>query len=302
MTPDKSQTRLDIRFVGWLGFTALALAMLNSTGVAVAQTENDAEPDKVNNPSPPTTPPANPGGTIGAPTTPSGPVLNPANGLPQGAPNVPHLSLNTPATTDQFYPLWNPFQGYSYGTWEFGPGISYNNSYYFYPPIAGVYRKIDPNLIIYPPQDLNDIPPAPLTAPELVFQGAYAEAIDLLNSELRSNPRDVERKRLLGLAHAAELDFATAADILLEVYASDPEIAVFPLDGKALFASPLELRDLVVGAVRVAQKTGTARGWLLVAILIQAEGRDDIAFKMLQRAGGLGLDPAIVTAWPDPAA
>lgn len=236
--------------------------------------------------------------TIGAPARSNGPDLNQQRWS---------IQTRQPQTGSASLPNPDPRLGFrsshfGHGGAHFGLGFHYSDSIYYYPPISGVYSRIDPNLVIHPPKDTSAEAPAPPTATELIFRRAYAEATETLERALREAPDDPERRRLLALARAGERDFADAADQIHQVYAADPDIAVYPLDGDALFDSPLELRRLVVGAVRHAQRSGTARAWLLVAVLMQAEGRDDVAFKMLGRADAQGLDASIVAAWPDPAA
>lgn len=193
-----------------------------------------------------------------------------------------------------------PVQPYGwYGGYpRYNLGVGYTSAIYFYPPIAGVFRQIDPNLVIYPPVDKDAIEVAPPTGPELLYEANYSEAAEVLAVEIEQSPTDMERKRLLAVANAGLKDYEAAAAIMLDVYESDPEIAVYPLDQDGLFESSLELRRLVVGSVRYAQRVGTARAWLLVAVLMQAEGREDVAAEMLNRAAAQGLDDDIVKAWP----
>ncbi len=178
----------------------------------------------------------------------------------------------------------------------FGTGLS--DSFYYYPPLAGVYSRIDPNLIIYPPTDRTQLPKVEPTATDLISTGHTQQAMDLLLDELITQPDDPERLRLLAVSMAGNGDFQAAGSIVLAVYQSDPLISVYPLDGSALFGSRRALRQIIVGAVKNVQKRESPQGWLLVAMLKQAQGRDDVAAKMIKRAQALGLDPSIVRAWP----
>jgi hypothetical protein len=177
-------------------------------------------------------------------------------------------------------------------------GTGYADSLYYYPPLAGVYSPIDPNLIIYPPTDRTQLPKVEPTATDLISTGQTQQAMDLLLDELITQPDDPERLRLLAVSMAGNGDFVPAANILLAVYQSDPLISVYPLDGSAVFGSRRALRQIIIGAVKDVQKRESPQGWLLVAMLKQAQGQDDVAAKMIQRAQALGLDPSIVRAWP----
>ena len=226
----------------------------------------------------------------------------------QGQKSPPDQSVSSPSpaqstiTEAQRWSLENqlPVQPYGwYGGYpRYNLGVGYTSAVYFYPPIAGVFRQIDPNLIIYPPVDKDAIEVAPPTGPELLYDAKYSEAAEVLAVEIAQSPNDTERKRLLAVANAGLRDYEAAAAVMLDVYESDPEIAVYPLDQDGLFESSLDLRRLVVGAVRYAQRVGTARAWLLVAVLMQAEGRENVAAEMLNRAAAQGLDDDIVKAWP----
>jgi hypothetical protein len=53
------------------------------------------------------------------------------------------------------------------------------------------------------------------------------------------------------------------------------------------------LRGSVGWAVRRAHDAPSANAWLLVAVLMQAEGRDGPALRMIDRATRMGLAPAV---------
>lgn len=297
------------------GFGAAAAIFLLYTPASGADSPRDSAPERRPDPPkhPDSAPRHKPGQrfTIGEPARSNGPDLNQERWSIQPSQDSDEASKSGEDRRRHAPALWNtrpphPPEHYLYWYWAetsfLGLGVGYNDAIYYYPPIAGIFSQIDPNLIIYPPSDLDDVPPTPPTPAELLFEGAYVEAAEALRAELESSPDDLERRRLLALALSGDRQFTEAADLILDVHASDPDIAVYPLDGDALFQSPLDLRRIVVGAVRHAQRTGTARSWLLVAVLMQAEGREGVAFDMIERAKEQGLDAAIVEAWPDPAA
>jgi hypothetical protein len=56
------------------------------------------------------------------------------------------------------------------------------------------------------------------------------------------------------------------------------------------------LRELVVKSVRYANRMNTGSAWLMVTILMQAEGRNDLALTNLAKAESVGLDAKLVAA------
>lgn len=194
----------------------------------------------------------------------------------------------------------NPIYGYVYGGYARSLGVSYNNSLY-YSPIAGVFDgRIDPNLIIYPPQDQNAIPEAPPTAEELIAETRYRDAEDLLRAELADAPGDAVLARLLAVALAGTGDFENASKQMSLAYQVAPTLSTYPFSEQDPSPGVSELRALSINAVRFARRTPSAEAWLLVAVLIQAQGRHDVSARMMDRAAALGLDRAVVNAWPDP--
>lgn len=70
---------------------------------------------------------------------------------------------------------------------------------------------------------------------------------------------------------------------LMEAYEADPSLTDRPVSGDTLFENH-DLRRLVRRAVRDAHRAGTYENWFLVAVLMQAEGRHQLAARMLERA------------------
>ena len=79
------------------------------------------------------------------------------------------------------------------------------------------------------------------------------------------------------------------------VYEQDPKLAWAPL-APDVVGPQRELRDLVVRVVEYGHKTNTASAWLTAAVLMQGEGREDPALKMIARADTVGLDAEVSKA------
>ncbi|HYE03008.1 MAG TPA: hypothetical protein VD963_07210, partial [Phycisphaerales bacterium] len=68
-----------------------------------------------------------------------------------------------------------------------------------------------------------------------------------------------------------------------------PSLAWTPVDPLALPGGAAGMRRRVESAVGHANRVKSASAWLTVATLMQSEGRDALAAKMLDRARAAGL-------------
>ena len=119
-------------------------------------------------------------------------------------------------------------------------------------------------------------------------------AIGAYGVHLEQHPEDWIAAREFGVALLAARRDADAVTVVSDVYARDPGIGLIPLN-PGLFGDehPRALRELVVRAVRHAHRVETGEAWLLVAVLMQSEGRTERALQMLERAIEFGLDPEV---------
>ncbi len=179
-----------------------------------------------------------------------------------------------------------------------GTGIYYSDALYYRGPVTGVYSPIDPNLVIYPPRDVTDLPPPPPTVGDLARGGRIAEAEAMILAEPgEGESLKPESVRLLAVLASIRGDFIQAAGLVEAAYTSAPTLAESAADIEGFFRGPGDFRRLLVRAVRHAQAADDAAGWLLVAAIMQADGRDRDALRMIERASALGLDAEIVDAW-----
>ena len=98
----------------------------------------------------------------------------------------------------------------------------------------------------------------------------------------------------LAVALLAEGRHDDAVAMFRLAYSSDPGLAATPVNLR-VGLSDARWRELVVSAVRHANRRGSPASWLAVGVLMQAEGRPDVALRMIDRASGLGLDDQIAT-------
>lgn len=117
--------------------------------------------------------------------------------------------------------------------------------------------------------------------------GDPEEAIALYRKALEEDPGDTRAVRALGVALLAANRPEDAAATIRYAYVTDPGLAREPLGAWISGDSPRKLRHLLTGMVRHAHSTGSASSWLVVAVLMQAEGRNREALGILDRAAGL---------------
>ncbi len=147
--------------------------------------------------------------------------------------------------------------------------------------------------------------PAPVASPPTILDQARAahaeaefeDAIRLYRAHLDAYPDDASTMRLLGSALVRAGRTADGIAIIHLAYTKSPALARTPLDldffGRRQAA---ELRRLVNTCVTVAHRDKTAQAWLAVVVFMQAEGRNEPARSMLDRARGIGLDDKVADA------
>ncbi|MCH8269641.1 MAG: tetratricopeptide repeat protein [Planctomycetes bacterium] len=194
----------------------------------------------------------------------------------------PHFSL---------FPFYYPYYGWLGSSYGYG---LYNS---YYGAIDGSYYQTVPSTFAYSaPQAQPPQPTMPLADDEQAAQklgaGHASDAIDLYRAFLRDNPDDAPAMRGLALALLADSRFKEGVAMMAMAYRTDPPLADEAIDTQ-LFESEKDLRGQVRRCVIHANRTGLASAWLTVAVLMQAEDRDERALKMLQRARDAGLDTVV---------
>lgn len=122
------------------------------------------------------------------------------------------------------------------------------------------------------------------------------DAIVALKVHLGQHPEDANAERLLALAQLSTGRTAEAAASAREAYKTDLKLASQPLSPLDLGYNDREFRDLVSRAVIQGNRDNSAASWLFVSVLMQAEGRTDVARNMLDRAQKAGLEPEVYNA------
>lgn len=176
---------------------------------------------------------------------------------------------------------------YGYGWW----GYSYRSRWYAAPQ-WGVWGPENRELEVQT-QPEPEPPTAYETARAWMEAGEAEAAVSWYQAHLDENPTDLEAMREYAAALLEADRFADAVAMMGYVYDLAPGQANRAMDPGLWGGSPLRLRRSVVSAVRFAQRSPSGNAWLLVAVLMQAEGRDGVALRMVDRASDEGLDSAV---------
>lgn len=121
-------------------------------------------------------------------------------------------------------------------------------------------------------------------------------AIELYEEHLAADPDDAVAMRSMGIALAAAGRLEDGFALVRLAYFRDPGLAKVAVDPGLLGSTPAGLRRLLVRCVQRAHRENTSSAWLMVAVLMQGEGRAEPGLRMLERADELGLEIEIVRA------
>ncbi len=137
--------------------------------------------------------------------------------------------------------------------------------------------------------------PTPLEkADAMLMYGDSKGAIDAYRRYLDAVPDDAPVMRSLAVALLDQKRFDEAVAVLAMAYEKQPRLARTPID-PALFGDAAGLRRRLNAAVTYANRVNSGSAWLLVAALMQCEGREDVALRIVERARAAGLaDPIAV--------
>ncbi|MEM9372688.1 MAG: hypothetical protein AAGA55_03510 [Planctomycetota bacterium] len=148
-----------------------------------------------------------------------------------------------------------------------------------------------------PNQELEGGPaePEPLTPIESARAWMYydnaAEAAAWYRQYLEESPDDARVMREYAAALLEGGRMLDAVAMMGYAYSQDPGLVNEAMDPSIWGDSAFRLRTAVTDSVKYGHRAGSGNVWLLVAVLMQAEGRDMVALKMIDRAVAEGLDP-----------
>ena len=193
--------------------------------------------------------------------------------------------------------------GWSGAYWDCSPWYGWYSSRYSYrwwsysvpDRYRGVVYGVDAELVDEPgpmPATVQDVLPeaVPLSAVEVARLEMSLEAY---RAHLSEYPDDWLALRELGLAMIRSGQRGDGVAMVSYAYSQDPLLAYDVVPVELFEGDAHELRDAVVSVVGWGHRNPSASAWLTVAVLMQAEGRDGPAIKMIDRAAEYGLDGAI---------
>jgi hypothetical protein len=184
-----------------------------------------------------------------------------------------------------------------WGGWGWGWDNYIDNSYLRYNVIDG--SLVQP-AVYQPPatQPVTQTPAPPPTTLEraqtMLRAGRVEEAVSLFQDHLRTKKDDAGAMRSLAIALLRSGEPVQAGAMMRMAYRADPGLAETPLDLNGHFGDDGDIRQSLVRAVKYANESESASGWLVVAVLMQAEGRNSHAARMLTKASAEGLEDAVV--------
>lgn len=143
-------------------------------------------------------------------------------------------------------------------------------------------------------------PPTPLE----VGKAALAEkqprvAIAAFRRDIAERGSSPDTLRFLAIALVENKQLEDASAVMAAAYRLDTLLASIPIDLSGLGYSQREFRDLTTRCVHQANRLGTASSWLLVASLMQAEGRNEPAQRAIEKAAKYGLDSGLVDVFSE---
>jgi hypothetical protein len=213
-------------------------------------------------------------------------------------------------TNGSYSIYWYGWSGYYWGAspWYGWYGSSYGYAWWWY-SVPDRYRGpiygSDSDLTYDPgyssmPADQGAMPEAiPLSAIEVarleMSLGETAVAVDAYRAHLREYPSDWLAVRELGIAMLRSGDRGDGIAMVSYAYSMDPTLAYDTVVMSVFENSDRILRDEVIDTVGWGHRNPSASAWLTVAMLMQSEGRDGPALRMIERAEEYGLDPEIAS-------
>jgi hypothetical protein len=185
---------------------------------------------------------------------------------------------------------YSPIDGsYFYGNPLIDPGMQ---PAFMGPPTTQTTPAPSQSTVSQAPTD----PPTALDYAKAAMQaGQPLVGITHLRKHLKEHPDDAAAMRLLSLALLQEKQFDTAVAMLRQAYIADPSLSIEPIAPWQLGLSDQEFHKLVSRAVLFAHRVDSGSAWLMVASLMQAQGRREQALNMLNRAERQGLQTEVLS-------
>lgn len=184
--------------------------------------------------------------------------------------------------------------GYGIGwSWDWWYDPIYNTGGYTGPIDGQLSPGYQP--AVEPPPEPVVLTTLERAAVELAF-GDADRAVELYRLHLGEDPADVGAMRALAVALVKAGRFEDAAATVRLAYVTDPTLAQRPVSPTIAGEGALDARRIRTAAAGHAGRVDTASAWLMVAVLLQGERMPEAALRVLDRAEGHGLEPAVASA------
>lgn len=182
--------------------------------------------------------------------------------------------------------IWYP----SWGWWGWGSSRYWHS----FPRYGTFYGPVGRELETAQPETPDEAEMTPLELGWAWMAAGDAErAAEWYRKHLDEHPTDVEAMREYAMVLVELGRMTDAVAVLGYAYDRVPGLTAFGVSGRFWGESPARLRRSVNDAVRYAHRASSGNAWLLVAVLMQSEGRDSVALRMVDRATDAGLSAAV---------
>jgi hypothetical protein len=215
-----------------------------------------------------------------------------------------------PSPVIPYYLTYYPAYGYS----RYGYSNYVFSNYLYAAPVAvgpSTYGY-DPRLVGKPaPASVPTLPPPATNTPQptpqeitpldvgfaAMHELRYDVAAEAFSREIVLRGENGQTLRYLALAYAAGARWSDAVITLRQAHRIDPSLAASPILPAEIGLDEARTRTLTMRAVTYAhsKRSDPADSWLLVATLMKAQRRHEVAWNMVQRAKG--LEPEITESF-----
>ncbi len=137
---------------------------------------------------------------------------------------------------------------------------------------------------------------AAASARHLIRERLHDDAVRVLRERMTRDDADMLAARLLGLVLVEAGRVEEGASLVRAAYRLNPKLAASALSFDDAGFSPARAREMIATLSQHAHKEKSASAWLGVGMLMQAEGRRDLARTMIERARKAGLEGGIADA------
>jgi tetratricopeptide (TPR) repeat protein len=132
-------------------------------------------------------------------------------------------------------------------------------------------------------------------ADEAWQSGHMNEAVRYFKEYLSGAPDDTDAMRFLALAYIDQKKLDEGVALMAMAYEKTPQLASRPLPAADIPGGDEQMRRRVNTMSAYANRTKTGSAWLMMAVLVQSEGREPIAKTMAERAAKAGLSEKVAS-------